>query len=116
MAETSLRTFWTFLALFVLPIGALPQKDSVTFVGFVNDHHNKFSALLEVEVLTSSLPQDANLWLASDDPKACIGKAVYGRAQVEPVQNGLFRVGLHRKQTRQVWKKIRLIIEYLGDF
>ena len=85
------------------------EENSVTFVGFINDHQNKFSALLEVEVLASRLPKDDasnhrnkdnsfGLWLASEDPESCIGKAVYGRAKVEPVRDdGLFGVGLNCK-------------------
>ena len=129
MAETTLRTFWCILALlFILPtvitsvlsIKTKEEKEnSVTFVGFVNDHQNKFSALLEVEILASRLPppraNDANhgknkdnnnfgLWLASEDPESCIGKAVYGRAKVEPVHDGgLFGVGLNCKRKIQIF-------------
>ena len=110
MAETSLRTFWYLVLALIFNISATSeaatiQDNLVTFVGFVNDHHNKFSALLEVEVEASSLPEDVNLWLASKDPEACIGKAVYGRAKVEPVHDGLFRVGLNYKWNKQINKQ-----------
>ena len=124
MAETTLRTFWCILALlFILPVISVfsikntkEEENSVTFVGFVNDHQNKFSALLEVEILASRLPappskdevsanhqkkDNFGLWLASEDPESCIGKAVYGRAKVEPVRDdGLFGVGLNCKRRK----------------
>ena len=114
MAETTLRTFWCILALLLLPVISVSsitkeEENSVTFVGFINDHQNKFSALLEVEVLASRLPKDDTnhrnkdnfgLWLASEDPESCIGKAVYGRARVEPVHDGLFEVGLNCKRKK----------------
>ena len=86
MAETSIRTCLV-LAFFVV-ISAEASK--VTFVGFLNDVQNKqFSALLEVELSAEDNAfSGRGLWLASKDYKSCTGRAVYGRARVDPEPSG----------------------------